>query len=416
MAWFDRASHACVLLAAASFACGSSSTGAGPTTTGGVDGGDSPDASGTDGAPSNAGDGGATDSASGADGGGCGATSLLDRPADPSAKGPWPVGAKSTTINGLVTEIWYPAAVGSESGKPQVSYDIRKDLPPDQAAKISDADNPLQPCDCFRDLPLDTTHGPYPLVVFVHGTASFKTQNLDNAVHWASRGFVVMAANHPGLSIASFLGAGGTQDLPGNVKAEIAAIAMASGDLASFSGHVDATRIGLVGHSAGGNGVATMDVPGAAVVIPLSANASPVGGSVVSTLFVGGTADGVVSYASVQGGYANDATRSHKRLVGVAGAGHTGVTSLCGIKNAAGNSIVDVAKASGVLSGVLGGFADTLFDCAKNTTPQADVIPIVNFATSAVLEETLQCEGHIGAKLDGIQGAYPKVQEYQHAP
>lgn len=360
---------------------------------------------------------GAADSGGSPDGGtACGA-SLLARPAERSAKGPWPVGAKATTIAGFAVEIWYPASVGSDTGKPPIQYDIREDLPPAQAAKISDADNPLQPCDCFRDVPLDAAHGPYPLVVFVHGTAGFKTQNLDNAAHWASRGFVVMAANHPGLAIASFLGGGGQQNLKADVQAEIAAISAATGDLAAFAGHVDATRIGLVGHSAGGNGVATMgDLAGAGVIIPISANASPIGASIVSTLFVAGTADNVVPYASVQGGYANDQTRSHKRLVGVAGSGHTGVTSLCGIKNAAGKSIVDVAKASGVLTGALAGFADTLFDCAANTTPQAEVIPIVNMATSAVLEETLQCDAPAAAAIDRIQAQFPKVQEYQHAP
>jgi len=35
--------------------------------------------------------------------------------------------------------------------------------------KISAVDNPWQPCDCVRDLPLDETSGPYPTVFFFHG-------------------------------------------------------------------------------------------------------------------------------------------------------------------------------------------------------------------------------------------------------
>ncbi len=94
---------------------------------------------------------------------------------------------------------------GSDAGKAPFQYDIRADLPPAEAAKITDADNPLQPCACVRDLPLDTAHGRYPLVVFIHGTAGFKTQNLDNLVYWASRSLLVIAADHPGLSIGSFV-------------------------------------------------------------------------------------------------------------------------------------------------------------------------------------------------------------------
>ena len=349
----------------------------------------------------------------------CAFATALSLPADPSAKGPWPVGAKSTTIHGLLTEIWYPATVGSDSGKTPISYDVRQDLPPDQAAKISDADNPLQPCDCFRDLPIDGAHGPYPLVVFIHGTAGFKTQNLDNLVHWASRGFVVMAADHPGLSIGSFVGSGTMPqpNLPADVQSEIAAIEAASGDLAIFAQRVDPNRIGLAGHSAGGNGVAGMGaMAGVKVIIPISANAATTGASVTSSLYVGGTADNVVPFTSVTSAYTKTDARAHKRLVGIAGAGHTGVTSLCGIRNSNGQSIVDVAKADGVLTGLLSTFADDLFDCASNTTPQAEVIPIVDDATSAVLEETLWCNASTPPAIDGIQAAFPQAQTYERAP
>jgi hypothetical protein len=347
---------------------------------------------------------------------GCGTTTLLARPADRSAKGPWAVGAKQT-VDGMKVEIWYPAAAGSDAGKPALKYDIRADLPADQAAKISDADSPLQPCDCVRDLPMDTVHGPYPLVVFIHGTAGFKTQNLDNAVHWASRGFVVMSANHPGLEIASFVGGGGGMaNLAANVKSEVAAITAASGELAMFAGHVDTTNIGLVGHSAGGNGVASMDITNARVVIPLAAGGVVKGANVESTLYVGGEEDTVIRFAQVSTGYDTVAANKHKRLVGVKGAGHTGVTSLCGIRNNAGKSIVEVARTTGVLAGPLGMFADTLFDCSKNTTPTPELLSAVNYATSAALEETLQCDTSATGAMDGIKAAQSAVSEYKHQP
>lgn len=355
-------------------------------------------------------------SADGASNGACGAK-LLANPDDASSKGPWAVGAKHATVGALSVEVWYPADAGAATGKSKVQYDIRQDLPADQAAKISDGANPYQPCnDCFRDLPLDAAHGPYPLVVFIHGTAGFKTQNLDNMVHWASRGFVVMAANHPGLSIGSFVGgAGGAQDLVGDVKAEIAAIRAAQGELTMFAGNVDAAAIGLAGHSAGGNGVAQMgDLPGVRVIVELASGNAPGGANVRSTLFVSGQADGVVSFGNVQRGF--DSAKERKRLVGIEGVGHTGVTSLCGIKNAKGESLVTVAKDSGVLSGPLGAFAGTLFDCDKNTTTQAEAIPIVNYATAAVLEETLQCRASAASELAAIASKFPRVTTYAAKP
>jgi len=345
------------------------------------------------------------------------AAKLLASPDDLSAKGPWAVGAKHATVGSLSVEIWYPADAAAAAGKSKLQYDIRQDLPPDQGAKISDSANPYQPCDdCFRDLPIDESHGPYPLVVFIHGTAGFKTQNLDNMVHWASRGFVVMAANHPGLSIGSFVGgAGGAQDLTGDVQAEIAAMSGAQGDLAMFAGRVDATRIGLAGHSAGGSGVAQMgDLPGVGVIVALSSGSAPASANVRSTLFVSGQADGVVAFANVQRGY--DSAKEAKRLVGIEGVGHTGVTSLCGIKNAKGESLVTVAKDTGVLSGPLGAFAGTLFDCDKNTTPQAEAIPIVNFATAGALEETLHCRASAAGPLAAIKMKFPKVATYAAKP
>ncbi len=342
---------------------------------------------------------------------------FLDGPADKSARGPWAVGVKRATVSGLMVDVWYPAVPGSEVDREKVNYDVREDLPPEQAAKISDADAPKQPCDCVRDLPIDTAHGPYPLVIFIHGTAGFKTQNLDNAVHWASHGFVVMAANHPGLTIASFVGGGGVQDLRGNVEAEIAGITAAAGELAMFAGRVDTARIGLAGHSAGGNGVAGLgNLPGVKVIIPMSSGAATTGASVESSLFVSGGADGLVSLARVADGYASTAARRHKRFVGITGAGHTGVTSLCGIRNREGKSILDVAKASRVLTGPIAFFADTLFDCTKNTTPASELLAIVNEVTTATLQETLQCDASGTTDLQTIASKYSKVEDYRQEP
>ena len=136
---------------------------------------------------------------------GCDDAVLLDRSDDPTVRGPWPVGTRDVMLGDVRVAVWYPAEIGSDEGTEPATYDIRDVLPPSQQDLITDEDNPLQVCDCARDLPLDTTHGPYPFVVFVHGTAAWRSQSLTQMTHWASRGFVVIAADHPGLKLGDVL-------------------------------------------------------------------------------------------------------------------------------------------------------------------------------------------------------------------
>ncbi|MEO8554243.1 MAG: hypothetical protein ABI678_29910, partial [Kofleriaceae bacterium] len=215
---------------------------------------------------------------------GCEGAALLASPSDYAARGPWPVGARTATVGGLTTEVWYPATIGSDAGTTPARYDIRAELSPTEAAKISDADNPWQACDCVRELPLDGTHGPYPVILFVHGTASFRHQSLSIVTHWASRGFVVIAADHPGLKLGDLLAqaCGGTaspQDLGGNLDALIAAVGQPAGDLAFLAGHVDAKRLAVAGHSAGaGAAAAASGKPGVRVVISMAGVATTAAG------------------------------------------------------------------------------------------------------------------------------------------
>ena len=178
----------------------------------------------------------------------------------PEHAGPWPVGALTTTLGNVTTEVWYPAKQGSDKGKARVVYDIREHLPEADLEAIPEDHNPRQVGDCYRDLPLDEEAGPYPVLLFIHGTAGFRTTNLDNVTHWASRGFVVIAADHPGIQLkdmlaaASFSGGGGT---PGgnqamDARAMLTELAKTEGDVAFLKDHIDMTKVGAMGHSAGG--------------------------------------------------------------------------------------------------------------------------------------------------------------------
>ncbi|MEP6861915.1 MAG: hypothetical protein ABJE66_14910 [Deltaproteobacteria bacterium] len=343
---------------------------------------------------------------------GCAGATLLANPADFAAPGPWPVGVKTVMVDGLLTEVWYPATPGSDVGMTPARYDIRAELAPAEAAKISDVDNPWQDCDCTRGLALDAAHGPYPTVLFVHGTASFRHQSLHIMTHWASRGFIVVAADHPGLKLGDLLAqaCGGTapaQDLSANLDHLIAAIQAPAGDLGFLAGHIDASRIAVSGHSAGGGAaVAAANKPGVQVVIPMAGVGSTAASTTLrSSLYMGGSLDSIASFNQVKTAYQGSA-KPH-RLVGVKNAGHLNFSDLCDTKNAAGQDLLTIANNDGVCGANLAGF---LFDCDPSHVVGPIGWSVIDYASSAVLEEILQCQP--ATDLKAHETADPAVSEY----
>lgn len=370
------------------------------------------------GAGGNGGEGGA---ASGGTGGvittpaGCEAMTLLDNPADTGTVGPFPVGAKTASIDGLVVEILYPAKVGSEASKSKKKYDIRDHLPESEKGKISDARAPIQTCECYDDLPLDTEHGPYPAIVFVHGTAGFRTQSLELTQHWASRGFVVIAADHPGLNLRDLLGSvcgldSVPQDLGRDIGAMVKAIATPTGDLAFLAGRLDSTRIGMVGHSAGGGAIERQgDV--AQLLIPMAAGGVEAGARLKSTFVLGAKEDAIVDSASQESGYAS--SPSQKRLALISPAGHLTFSSLCAIENADGEGLIELGQSADVCGLSLGA---ALFDCKETYITPARGFEITRDLTSAALEETLHCAADRTAWLDAAVSRHPEIVTFEMAP
>lgn len=326
-------------------------------------------------------------------------------------RGPWQVGAKTVRVGSLEAEIWYPAAPGSEATRERARYDIRKSLPDTEAAKIPDGDNPWQQCDCYRDLPLDETRGPYPVVVFVHGTAAFRHQSLPIVTHWASRGFVVIAADHPGLYLKHFIGMAcgqqpPKQNLAGDVDALIAALGSPANDLAFLTGRIDATRIAVAGHSAGGGAAAASSTkPGVRVVISMAgAQATAASSSLESVLYLGGLADSIAAWNRVTMAWSG--SPAPRRLVGIENAGHLAFSDLCQAKNAQGKDLLQIANDKSVCGANLAGF---LFDCDPAQLEGQRGWDIINYATTSVLESSLQCR----TVATDIRAAYPEVKDYR---
>jgi alpha-beta hydrolase superfamily lysophospholipase len=345
---------------------------------------------------------------------GCDGADLLARPTDLTSRGPWPVGTRRITVDRLTVDVFYPAQRGSDFGRAAAVFDIRTFLPASQQDFVSDERNPAQVCDCFADLPLDDVHGPWPVVVFVHGTAAFSTQSLSDLTHWASRGVVVVAATHPGLYLADSLALfcpddpTGPRDLDGDVDALLAAVGGGGAGLGFLSGALS-DRVALVGHSAGANTVvaagnrveASADVD---VVVSLAGSAA-LERAGVAFLAMAGTADSVVrASASVE---AWGSSSTPRRLVTLTNAGHLAFSDLCETRNDAGENLLVIAQDERICGADAASF---LFDCSPDLQPAAESRAIVRAATTWVFEEHLLCAPPPGSFADDV-GALPGVEE-----
>lgn len=312
-----------------------------------------------------------------------------DVPADTSARGPWPVGVRTVTVGGLTHEVWYPARRGSEAGKVKKVYDLRYAIPADARPKITDEKAPRQPCDCFDELPVDAERGSYPVVVFFHGTAGFRTQSLSQMTHWASRGFVVVSTDHPKLWLADALNLDISQnvDQPGNTSRLLDALAANDPALAFLEGKADLSRLGAAGHSAGGGAVARFTRPNLRVRIPMAAGGVTASADLRDTLVLGADEDTVVPPARQRDGYAS--SPKPKRLAMLAKAGHLAFSDICEAAKDQGG-LFNVAKEAGIF------VPDLLVRLGSDGCKPEQLAPekaheAVNALTSAVLEEGLAC-------------------------
>jgi hypothetical protein len=375
---------------------------------------------------------GTADSSAPAEVAGCGATTLYEADgSDTSVVGPWPVGVETVMVSmtggSRPVEVWYPARLGSEAGISQVTYDWTSNLPAGQASKISASAKVLQHCNCYRNLPIDTSHGPYPAVIFLHGSGSFRTASLSQMTQWASRGFIAVAADHAGLYMGDFLGTQGSGCTPPsgvsypsyNLETDVEAMisgmtTTSSGPFAFLGSSVDMTRIGLGGHSQGASAAATYaSMANVQVDLPLAdlGGTVPSGSALKSVLVASGASDSVVSFSSDTAAYSG-ATTNIKRLVGIANGDHFDVTDLCMDTNSSGQTFFGVASMYSVCGATV---LASLAKCGTALTPPSLGPAITNYVTTAALEETLHCQDR-SAAFSALQTKYSQVSTFTHSP
>lgn len=139
-----------------------------------------------------------------------------DKALDPGKLGPYPVGVTtfkvmSTDVNNgkpreVIIEVWYPATEKSRS-MPTDAYDLNKDGPQAAKDKIKELkiELPVLKQNAHRDAELLRSEGPYPLILYSHGSGGVRFQSVFQTVHLASHGYVVASADHIGNTIYDLL-------------------------------------------------------------------------------------------------------------------------------------------------------------------------------------------------------------------
>lgn len=242
---------------------------------------------------------------------------------DPRVRGPYEAGVRTITMTKpsvvdpqqprvLDTVVWYPTAPG--------------------AGPIDGGTGGVQ------NAPVDTSGGPYPVLLFSHGSCGYPLQSTFLLPLIASRGYVVIAPPHPGNTFFEFPNCGtpqaqiaSAQERPQDMIFVLDQMLAANADAGSdFFGVLDPDRIGMSGHSFGGFTtffVTNLD-PRIKVAIPM-APATPGDEAMLDVpfLLMLGNVDSVVDNPTARTAYANSPSPKYK--VEIEHAGHYAFSNLC---------------------------------------------------------------------------------------
>jgi dienelactone hydrolase len=269
-------------------------------------------------------------------------------PEELAASGPYEVGVTTRAIPGAnAVEVWYPADAGTAGGTD--TYNVRQFLPEGVAALVPPEIQDTFTIDATRDA-APAADGPYPLVLFSHGSTSFRLQSSALAQHLASWGMVVASTDHSSRSLLNVIG--GTAEGQPAATDEMRAMRTYLGALDAdpvLAGVVDAERVALGGHSAGGSTVAALAAEDAGILGYVSYASGLFDGAApdVPSLFMAGELDTIVDpIARTQDAF--DRAASPSWLWSFAESGHLAFADLCRYGADETTNLITLAEAAGL--------------------------------------------------------------------
>ena len=167
----------------------------------------------------------------------------------------------------------------------------------------------------------------------------------------------------------------------------------------------------MAGHSAGaGVAASSSALPGVRVVISMAGNQVAADSATLErVLFMAGDMDGIVAPSASRTAWSTSATPRH--YFSIVGGAHLAFSDLCETKNAAGKDLLEIASDYQLCGAAAAGL---LFDCDPAYIPGPEAWDIINFASTTVLESTLQCATG-GPTIDQVDDTYPKAHNYEEA-
>ena len=271
-------------------------------------------------------------------------TTTLDRSEQPAfaEPGPYPVGVRTFPLgtDGAKVDVWYPTTDEAATGTTPVVYRLSDWLPPTLQARVSE-DVDAFATNAHRDV-APSNDGPFPLVLFSHGFASYRDQSTFLTTHLASWGIVVASPDHLSRGLLSILG-GGTPDPDAAIEDMHATVALLRNTVTEpggpLEGTIDYDRVATAGHSAGSDtAIRTAGDPELGVevdaYIAMSAGESRTNPARtplpdVPSVFMAGSVDATVAPSDSQRRYERAPTP--KRYYEYAKSGHLVFTDICQI-------------------------------------------------------------------------------------
>ena len=338
--------------------------------------------------------------------------------------GPYQVGVTTLDLADRKVEVWYPADAAGIGSTPKDEYFIRSFIPPSFDALIPPDVNPPFLTDAYRDVAA-SSDGPFPLVLFSHGAASYRLQSTKLTTHLASWGFVVISPDYLERGLASVLGSPPASSRPDTTIADEAINAVKAADTTAgglLEGVVNSTKVYPIGHSAGGGtSLKLLQRPDVDSIIPMASGISllsifqgnnPVLPEGKSIFWIGGRNDGIAASENVRTGY--DYTPGEKKIVELSGAGHNNAfTDICEIGD---GGVAALAVATGLP------IPDALLNLGNDGCPTPPFVdspilwPQVDHLVTAELRYRSGLDPEPVGLGNQVTASLPNVLDYRHAP